>query len=231
MKNLIDSFNYAIKGFIYSLKTQRNMKIHVAITIIVLIVSVLTHLSKNEIIILYITITLVIAAELINTSIETIVDMISPQYSKKAEIAKNVAAGAVFLTAANAIFVGYFIFYDKFQEYPITVIEKVKQMPVHISFISFILVCIVVVIIKAINHTGTFIKGGMPSGHSALASCLFTSIVLLSGDALVSAIAFVMLVIVFHSRVEAGVHTIPEIIVGSILGIITTIIIFQLFNL
>ena len=70
VKKLVDSFNYAIEGIIYSIRTQRNMKIHMLTTILVLTATFFYDLSKIELLIITITITLVIVAEMINTAVE-----------------------------------------------------------------------------------------------------------------------------------------------------------------
>ncbi len=105
IKKLIDSFNYAIQGLIYSARTQRNMKIHLVATFLVLSACFVYDISKVELLIITITITLVIAAELINTSVESAIDATTNYYHPLAKIAKNTAAGAVLVTSINAIIV------------------------------------------------------------------------------------------------------------------------------
>ncbi|MDN5318027.1 MAG: diacylglycerol kinase, partial [Thermoanaerobacterium sp.] len=77
IKKLIDSFNYAIEGIIYTFKTEKNMKIHFAAAILVLILSLFYNFSKLEMIAIIVTISLVLMAEMINTAVETIVDLIT----------------------------------------------------------------------------------------------------------------------------------------------------------
>ena len=109
-KKLINSFRYAIEGFISSFKTERNMKIHVLATIIVIIAGININLSPIEWCLLAITISLVLMAELFNTAIETIVDMISPEKNEKAKLAKDISAAAVLVLAIGAVAVGTIIF-------------------------------------------------------------------------------------------------------------------------
>ena len=112
-------------------------------------------MSRIEIILLFITITLVIAAEMFNTAIETIVDMIKEDYHPMAKIIKNVAAGGVLITAINAMVIGYILFYDKIDKISLSFIKQIKTMPVHITAASLIMVVISVIIIKNINKSGT----------------------------------------------------------------------------
>lgn len=109
-KKLINSFKYAIEGFISSFKTERNMKIHVLAMIIVIALGVFLKLDKIEWCIITIAIVAVISAELFNTAIETIVDMISPEKNDKAKLAKDISAAAVLILAIGATIVGAIIF-------------------------------------------------------------------------------------------------------------------------
>ena len=103
MKKLLDSFNYAIEGMLYAVRTQRNMRIHMIAALLVLTACFFYDISKMELLILLITITMVITAELINTAIECTIDITTNYYHPLAKIAKNVAAAAVLVTAINAI--------------------------------------------------------------------------------------------------------------------------------
>lgn len=108
---VLQSFRYALDGLKYTIVTQRNMRIHVLVSIGVLLLSLYLPLSKMEVLVLFICITLVLFAELINTVMETIVDMVTEEYHPLAKIAKDVAAGAVLLTAGLAVIVGLSLFY------------------------------------------------------------------------------------------------------------------------
>lgn len=230
-KNIIESFNNAIKGIIFGFKTERNVKIHFVIAVLVLIAAVLADLSKLEVVLLFITIAVVIAAELFNTAIERLIDMVHPDYHPLAEVAKNMAAGAVLVTAVGAVMVGYIIFYSRINSLSLAFVRRIKNAPIHVTVISLIIIVLMVIMLKSINFKGNFLKGGMPSGHSALAFSLFTSITLLSKNALISSLAMLMALMVIHSRYEAGIHTMAEIIVGAFLGMLLTVIIFELFQI
>ena len=113
MKKIINSFKYAFQGIVTSLKTEKNMKVHILAAILVIVSGVLLKISKIEWIMCTFAITIVIAAELFNTAIETIVDMITTEQNEKAKIAKDVSAGAVLITAIGAAIVGIIIFLPK----------------------------------------------------------------------------------------------------------------------
>ena len=115
-KKLINSFKYAGEGIVSSFKSERNMKIHMFIMLIVILAGILLELSAIEWIICVLLFAIVISAELFNTAIETIVDMVSPEKNEKAKLAKDVSAGAVLVVAIGAAMVGLVIFVPKVVE-------------------------------------------------------------------------------------------------------------------
>jgi len=110
---LIASFRNAFKGIGFSLKTQRNAQIHIVVALLVVLLGFVLKLNITEWIIIVLAIALVLAAELINTSIEFLIDLLSPEYHEKAGRAKDIAAGAVLLCAIGATIAGLFIFLPK----------------------------------------------------------------------------------------------------------------------
>ncbi|CCC58157.1 MULTISPECIES: diacylglycerol kinase [Caloramator] len=228
MKKITESFNHAIEGVIFAIKTQRNMRIHFAIATLVLLASLFFDLSKFEILLLFFTITLVIVLEMINTAIEVTIDLNANYYHPLAKIAKNVAAGAVLISALTSVLVGYLLFFDKLKLVTNTVIFKIKQSDPTVVFICLILITIITVVIKAFYGRGTPLKGGMPSGHSAVAFGVATAISLLTQDTLIITLAFFLAFVVAQSRVEGKIHSIYEVTVGAIIGTLVAIIIFKL---
>ena len=112
-KKIINSFKYAVQGFVSSFKTERNMKIHVLAMICVIILGFVLKLNLIEWCVCTIAIALVLSAELFNTSIETIVDLISPEKNGKAKLAKDISAAAVLALAIGAFVIGIIIFLPK----------------------------------------------------------------------------------------------------------------------
>lgn len=113
IKSLVNSFGYAFQGIWSSFRTERNMKIHVFIMILVVLLGIFLHISVTEWMICIILFALVIGAELFNTAIEAVVDMISLEKSSQAKLAKDVSAGAVLVFAIASIIVGLIIFVPK----------------------------------------------------------------------------------------------------------------------
>lgn len=231
LKKMVDSFNHAIDGIIYTVRTQRNMRIHMVVTLFILMACLLFDVSKDEFLILAITITMVIGAELFNTAIEATVDMTTNYYHPLAKIAKNVAAGAVLLTAINAVCVGYIIFWDKLSTISLILLNKIKESHPYTIFIVLVIVSILTVIVKAIFGEGTPLKGGMPSGHSALSFSIATAISLITEEPVCIVLSFLMALITAQSRVDSEVHSTFEVIVGALFGILITLLIFTMFKL
>jgi diacylglycerol kinase (ATP) len=230
MKKLLDSFNFAIEGIIHSVRTQRNMRIHMVSAIIILTICFFYDLNKIELLILLITISMVITAELINTAVELAIDATTNYYHPLAKLAKNAAAGAVLITAINAVAVGYIIFWDKLKIINFILIKKVKNSNPYTIFIILVIVCISTIIIKAFSEEGTPLKGGMPSGHSALAFSIATMIALITTEPLTISLSFLLAFIVAESRVDSEVHSIGEVVAGAVFGMCITILLYKIFG-
>lgn len=211
------------------MRTQRNMRIHVTAAAIVLGLGLLFNVGRLEFLALFFAIALVIAAELFNTAIEATIDLATGSYDPRAQIAKDVAAAGVLVAALNSLVVAYFVFYKPLKPLSLAAVERVREQPLHVSAVALLLVTILVIAAKAAIGGHDFLRGGWPSGHSALAGSLFTAIAMVSGDALVATLGLLMAVLVLHSRIEAGIHTYLEILSGIAIGILVTIIVFQLF--
>jgi diacylglycerol kinase (ATP) len=225
---LFESFNFAIQGIVYVLKTQRNMRLHFLIGITALLLGVYLELKKAEMVLLSGTVAIVLIAEMFNTALEHVVDMVSKSFHPLAGIVKDITAGAVLVAAVNALVVGYILFFDKLSPQIAGGITRIRHSSAHITFIILGVVLMAVIIIKFMMHSGTPFRGGMPSGHSAVAFSFCTIIALLSASMLLSFLAFVLAIMIAQSRIERQVHTIAEVAAGAALGILVTIGVFQL---
>ena len=112
---LIKSFRYAFYG-IFTALTEQNMKIHFVSAVVVIIAGLLTGLNLVEWILIILLIALVISTEMVNTAIETIVNLVSPDFHPLAKKAKDVAAGAVLVFAIASVIIGLLIFIPKWFE-------------------------------------------------------------------------------------------------------------------
>jgi diacylglycerol kinase (ATP) len=225
----LKSANFAIEGILHGAKTQRHLRYHFFSAAAVLVASYILGVTRVEFILLSLAVIIVLAAEMLNSAIETVVDLLSPEYSENARIAKDIAAGAVFISAFGAAVLGYIILFP----YVTTIFSQGFHVARHskedISLISFILVLIFVIIAKSYFGKGHPLSGGMPSGHSALAFSVWVSVTFTTGTFLASSLCFFLAALIAHSRVAAGVHSTWEVIAGALMGSSLTFLLFKLF--
>lgn len=228
----LESFNNAINGIIYALKTEIKMKFHLIFAISILLFSMIVDISKIEIIIIIIMITLVISLELINTAIENTVDYISPEYSLQAKIIKDISAGAVLISALSSLAVAYLIFYDRiilFLYFNLDNFFKLFGRIGHVSVIIIFSVTILVIALKTYFNKGSALEGGMPSGHSAISFSILAIVFFLSRDIKLYILSTILAILVAQSRVKTKVHTVLEVVMGGILGFVVSTIILLIF--
>lgn len=229
-RRFVESFNAAVEGFIYVLKTERNMRVHFLAALFFVLIGVYLNFTYLDILALTITITMVLASEMVNTAVELIVDLVKSEFHPIARIIKDVSAGAVLLTSINAVIVGYALFSKRIPFSIDAEMARVKESPWHVTFIALIIVFGASIIGKLIFHKGTPLRGGMPSGHSAVAFTIWTVISFLTNNSVVIALAFVMAFLIARHRVKDAVHTLWEVIAGAVLGILLTTMVFQFFR-
>ena len=219
-KRLVDSFNFAIDGMISALRNEKHMKVHILAAIVIVILAILINASKVEILVISLSVCFVIITELINTAVEALVDLVSPERHPLAKLAKDVAAGAVLVAAINAVCVGYLLFYDKLLD----VFDGTNKLHIiagrkgNITLLILLLVGILVIVLKSFFKKGTPLEGGMPSGHSAIGFATFGIIMFMTSDIRILILGFFMAGLVAQSRVKSGIHSIREVLVGGLLG-------------
>ena len=229
-RSILWSFNYAIDGIVYALRTQRNMRIHVSLATLVLVAALFFRVSRIEFLALVLTIGFVIGTELINTAIEATVDLATQSFDPFAKVAKDVAAGAVFVGAVTALVVGYVVFFGRLATVTTTLLVRVRQTPSHITVVTLVLTAFAVLVAKAVRRKGgSWLRGGWPSGHVALATAGAASIAYITGSAGAGVIGFFIAALVAQSRVESETHTVWQVLWGGLLGFLITTAIFQVF--
>ncbi len=229
-RSIVWSFNHAIDGIVHALRTQRNMRIHVASAAVVLIASLFMRLSRVEFLAVLLTIAFVIASELINTAIEAVVDLATERFDPVAKIAKDVAAGAVLMSAIAALVVGYVVFFGRLTEMSRIVLIRVRETPAHVTVVALGLTALVVLVSKAVTRQGgTWMRGGWPSGHVALATGAATATAYITGSASAWVLGMFVAFLVAQSRVESEAHTVWQAISGGVVGFLVTTLVFRLF--
>lgn len=228
-KNLINTWKNAFEGIIYATTTQGNIRKQLAIAVIVMAISLFFNLSKAEFLCLMFTVVLIIIAEMVNTAIETVVDLYTDLYHPKAKIAKDVGAGAVVIAAINAIIVAYFLFFDKISDIGLAFIQNVVNNPIHLAFIGVMLSVILILTLKAAfdsRKNGKKKTKFVPSGQSALAFAAWTIIWINNRDIVVLTLTTILATLVGFSRIESKSRTTAETIFGAITGILTVILVY-----
>ena len=229
---LIDSFNFAFEGIIHVLRTQRNLRIHFGIAFAVLVFALIVDVTKMELIALLISVTFVLIAEMLNTAVEAAIDIATTSFDPMAKLAKDIAAGAVLIASVNAVAVGYLVFSNKVANRSADLLDRLREEPAELTLAALLITLIVVLAVKAYTGRGTPLRGGLPSGHAALAFAGWVAATYAAGDThrfLVSTIALIMAFLVAQTRVESGIHSALEVTFGALIGALATLVVFQVF--
>lgn len=231
-KDFGDSFHNAVNGILFAVKNESNMKFDIIIALAVIIFAFFFDFSRVEMAIITIMVILVLMAEMFNTAIENVTDLACEmKYNKLAKIAKDVGAGAVLFTTIGSAFVGYLIFYDRIFTLSGSVYMRISKSVPHSLFTVVAFILILVIVLKAIFYKGntTALRGGSVSGHSALAFALANVGSYLVEVKYAKVMFFALAFLVAESRVEAKIHTLPEIFLGGLLGILVSSLVFRMF--
>ena len=229
------SFNHAYQGLVYAVRTQRNMRFHVVASAAVLVLSLLVGVSKLELAMLVLVILVVFVAELFNTALEFAVDLVTQEYHPLAKLAKDVSAGAVLVSSVGALLVGYLLLADDLGPLSLATLESIRRQPAHLTLVTLGVIVLIVLLGKALTHSPNSFAGGMPSGHAAVAFAEWAaaSFIAVEGGAgsyagLVSVISLLMALLVCQSRVESGLHSVYQVLMGAVIGVLVTTAAFQL---
>src|SRR3982751_4600293 len=227
---VLDSFNFAVEGIIHVLRTHRNMRVHFGVSVGVLVAAVWVGVSKLELIALLLAIAFVFITEMINSALEQAVDVATTSFDPLAKLAKDIAAGAVLIATVNAIAIGYLVFSGEVADRSSRLFERLRDAPAQITLIALVLTIIVVIGTKAYTGRGTPLRGGLPSGHAAVAFAGWMAATYIISDShrfLISSLTFIMALLVAQTRVESGVHSAAEVLYGGALGALVTLVVFQ----
>ena len=177
-----------------------------------------------------------LVAELVNTAIEAAVDVASTSFDPMAKIAKDIAAGAVLIAALNAVAVGYLVFSGRGRRPGARASSTgSRTRRAELTLVALARDVILVIAVKAIHGRGTPLRGGLPSGHAAVAFAGWMAVdARRSSDSphrfLISSVTFIMALLVAQTRVETGVHSASEVASGAVLGALVTLFLFQAFG-
>lgn len=232
-RSLVASFNFAFEGVIFTLATQRNMRIHYTAAIMAMLACIVLGVPRTDFALIIFAAAFVIACEMLNTAVEATIDVATTSFNPLAKVAKDVAAGAVLIATFNAVCIAYLVFAPKVGNPSGKLLVAVRDTPVHITFVALVVTFLGTVALKVITgRRGTPLRGGFPSGHAAIAFAAWMAITFVTAGTpyatLASALAFLLALLVSHTRVESGVHTWGEVFAGALFGSLVTLVIFQL---
>lgn len=226
----IDSLNCAIDGVLYTARTQRHMRNHFIVAIVVLVLSLILKVTAVEFILLALSISFVLFAEMMNTAVEAVVDMVTAEFHPVAKIAKDVAAGSVLLSVVGSLVTGFVILsgyiFPLYKEL-LAMIGTPAEMA---AIVSLLVVIITVVMLKALSGKGTHLHGGIVSGHAAIAFSIATLVTLSTQEPIISLLTLILAVMVSHSRLLMNIHTMREVILGAASGLGITVVVTMLFR-
>jgi diacylglycerol kinase (ATP) len=229
LRKVVESANYAIEGILHAAKTQRHVRYHFCAAVLILLLGLILGVTRFEFIAIVIVTIMVLAIEVLNSALEETVNILFQEYDRRAKVIKDLAAGAVLITAVGAMIAGYVVFYKYFVVIFDEGITIVKRSGDNLAIISLIVVLILVIITKTFFGKGHPLKGGMPSGHAAVAFSVWVAVSFLSETFLVSFLILILAILIAQSRVSVGIHSPWEVILGAILGSCTTLFLFKIF--
>jgi len=227
----IDSVNCAIDGILWASRTQKHLRYHFLAALVLLIAVLFLRVTALEFTLLAVSVCFVLFAELLNTAVEAVVDLVTTEYHPLAKIAKDVAAGGVLMAAISAAIMGYVIL----SKYIFPIYKEVLGMigtPTETgTLVALLIVVIVVVILKSLSGKGSPLEGGLPSGHAAVAFSIATVVSLTTQDPLISVLSICLAVMVSHSRLLLHIHSLREVVLGAVTGTVITVAVMMLFML
>ncbi|MDR3710555.1 MAG: diacylglycerol kinase [Capsulimonadaceae bacterium] len=225
-KNHIDSFRYAVEGIAHVFRTQRHMRFHFIIVVLVLTLGLLCRFDAMQMAMLGLVCASVIVSEMLNTAVETVVDMITQSYHPLAKLAKDIAAGAVLVSAIGAASVGALLFVARFagsqEKITLHYSSTHELLPVAL-IVVIVLVLVISVIVKVLGERGTMLQGGIISGHAAVAFVIAMCVAMRAGmEPFTLLLVLILALLVAQARVEGKIHSLQEVIIGGLLGICVT---------
>jgi len=227
----VQSANLAIEGIIYSVKTQRHMRYHLYAALAALTLSLVLNITRTEFTLLCMAIVIVLVTEMLNTAIETTVNMISEAYHPLAKIAKDIAAGVVLIASVGALTLAYLILYPALKQAVLNRNWHLTRAPHDVvAFVALAVVIILVIILKALAGRGEPLRGGMPSGHAAVSFSIWAAAFYLADSVSIIILTFLLAGMVSWSRWSSGIHRPIEVVAGALLGAGVTFLFFLIFS-
>lgn len=230
-KTITQSFRYAVDGILDVFRTQRHMRFHFVTVILVLLAALLLDLSKRDILIITFVISMVLIAEMFNTAIEAVVDLVVQTYHPLAKFAKDAAAGAVLIATVTAVLVGVMLSIGGDTSFGQFGVMRPEDPNVLIKvLLAGIILLIAVTIVKVLGTKGKLLSGGIVSGHAAAGFFFAATILFISRNALAALMGVLIALLVAQSRVEAKIHSLQEVVAGALMAMLLTAAVYWFPN-
>ncbi len=229
--NWLGALNCAAEGVLLAARTQRNLRIHLLAAVLVALAGWLANLPPYGFALLFLAMGLVIACEVMNSAVEAVVDLLAPEYAERARHAKDMAAGAVLVAAFASAFAGLMVLYPWAKRVIAGGLEAAAASPLPVALATLGATLVAVILLKARSGRGAPLQGGMPSGHAAVAFAAWGMLSLLTRDPLVVLVVLALAVMVSHSRMLMGIHSLAEVGVGAALGTAVSFLCYRLLAL
>ena len=223
-RDFLQACSNAVNGIVYSATTQTNIRKQLIIGFVTMVLSLFYNFTTSEFLCLTMSIFFVIFAELVNTAIETVVDLLVDVYHPKAKIV---------LAAINAIVVLYFLFFKeaKLVDMSNSLLNHISSTNSHIAFVGIIITGIVIIGVKAYTEGKKFKTGEtsrfIPSGQAAIAFAILSSIWLNTKNLFVFALALILSIMLLGNRMKDR-RTFAEVLFGASMGVLIIIAIYGL---
>lgn len=227
-KTFFTAMGHALDGIIRAFKTERNLRIDYIIGLFVLLSSLFFDFTKTEFACLCLTIGFVIFAEMINSTVEYMVDLITDRYDDRAKAAKDIAAGGVLISSCVAVVVAYFLFADKIYNATTSIIDSIFGSKLHVLFTIIFAVILLAVILKGMFGKGDSYSKAYPSARVTLAFALTTYVYIITKSIFVGAVALILSIIIAQIRIENTKIRPIYMVISAVLGILVVLIIYQL---
>ena len=220
----------AINGIIHAFKTERNLRIDYVIGALVLFISLFFDFSKTELICLFLTIGFVIFAEMINSTIEYIVNLITDEYNLNAKAAKDIAAGGVLIASGISVIVAYLLFINKIRQASTTLLTAVLSSKSHMLVTILFVVVLLTIILKGMfskDKNQNYVKA-FPSARVTVSFALATYVFIMTKNLVVGGVALALSIMVSSMKRETGKTTFVQVVLSALLGILLVIALYQL---
>ena len=229
-KNWFESVGCAFEGVLYAFKTQRHVRVHYTIAVVIISISLLLDLTYIEFMLFALSVLILLAAEMFNTAIEDLSNLVERRYNEKVKRVKDVSAGGVLVSSFGVVIMCYLIITKYLSEPFVIVLNAVKVNYGLVVSVTLLLVLIVIVSLKTALGGKSGFSQSSPSGHSAIAFSIWSAVSLITMNVLISTLIFLMALMVSHSRLLVGKNTVLNVFTGAISGIAVTVIIFYFFG-